>query len=299
MSRVVYLDGVWVPQEEAKISVFDHGLLYGDGVFEGIRAYHDRVFRLREHIDRLYASAHTIALQIPLSKEEMIGAVLETLRRNAEELREGGQIEAYIRLVVTRGVGDLGLDPRKCPRPTVFIITDRIVLYPPEFYEQGLKLITVATRRNLSTALNPAIKSLNYLNNILAKIEVIRAGLVEGLMLSAQGEVAEATGDNIFLVQNGELVTPPLHVGILPGITRQAVMELARAARIPVREEVFSQHTVYNADECFLTGTAAEVIPVVELDGRAIGTGQPGPVTKQLIESFRALTRREGVRIFN
>jgi len=299
MSRVVYLDGVWVPQEEAKVSVFDHGLLYGDGVFEGIRAYHDRVFRLREHIDRLYASAHTIALRIPLSKEEMIEALLETLRRNAEDLREGGHIEAYIRLVVTRGVGDLGLDPRKCPRPTVFIITDRIVLYPPEFYEQGLKLITVATRRNLSTALNPAIKSLNYLNNILAKIEVIQAGLVEGLMLSAQGEVAEATGDNIFLVQKGELVTPPLHVGILPGITRQAVMELAREAGIRVREEVFSQHSVYNADECFLTGTAAEVIPVRELDGRAIGTGQPGPVTKQLIESFRALTRREGTRIFN
>jgi branched-chain amino acid aminotransferase len=295
MSRVVYLrdgegPGRWVPQEEATVSVYDHGLLYGDGVFEGIRAYHGRVFRLPEHIDRLYASARTIRLAIPLSKEEMTETLLETLRRN-------GLKDAYIRLVVTRGKGDLGLDPRKCPHPTVFIITDAIVLYPPEFYEQGLRLITVATRRNIPSALDPAIKSLNYLNNILAKIEVLRAGLVEGLMLNHQGYVAEATGDNLFLVQKGELITPPLYVGLLPGITRQAVIELARAAGYPVREEVFTQHVVYNADECFLTGTAAEVIPVVEVDGRPIGQGQPGSITQRLIEDFRTLTQREGTPI--
>ena len=295
MSRVVYLrdgegPGHWVPQEQAAVSVYDHGLLYGDGVFEGIRAYHGRVFRLPEHIERLYASARTIQLAIPMSPEEMTEALLETLRRN--ELRD-----AYIRLVVTRGKGDLGLDPRKCPHPTVFIITDAIVLYPAEFYQQGLRLITVHTRRNLPTALDPAIKSLNYLNNILAKIEVIQAGLVEGLMLNNQGYVAEATGDNLFLVRGGELVTPPLHVGILPGITRRAVIELAQSAHYGVREDVFTQHFVYNAEECFLTGTAAEVIPVVEVDGRSIGDGSPGPITQRLIGDFRALTRQEGTPI--
>lgn len=295
MSRVVFLQaggepGRWVPEEQATVSVYDHGLLYGDGVFEGIRAYHGRVFRLREHIDRLYASARTIQLHIPLSKEQMAEVLLETLRRNDLS-------DAYIRLVVTRGRGDLGLDPRKCQHPTIFIITDAIVLYPPEFYEKGLRLITVTTRRNLPTALDPAIKSLNYLNNILAKIEVIQAGCIEGLMLNSQGYVAEATGDNIFLVQGQELITPPLFVGILPGITRQVVIELARAAHYPVREEVFTQHTVYNADECFLTGTAAEVIPVVEVDGRPIGNGQPGPITRRLIQEFRAFTQREGTPI--
>ncbi|HIE50286.1 MAG TPA: branched-chain-amino-acid transaminase [Armatimonadetes bacterium] len=290
MSRVVYLDGEWVAKEEAKISVFDHGLLYGDGAFEGIRAYNGRVFRLREHIDRLYASAQTILLDIPLSKEEMMEATLETLRRN-------NLSDAYIRLVVTRGPGDLGLDPRKCLRPTVFIITESIELYPPEYYAKGLEIITVATRRNLPTALDPSIKSLNYLNNILAKIEVIQAGVLEGLMLNAQGYVAEATGDNIFLVHRGELITPPISAGILPGITRAAVMELAQEEGISVREELFTQHFVYNAEECFLTGTAAEVIPVVKVDGRTIGSGRPGPITRRLMRAFRELTQREGVPI--
>jgi len=290
MSRVVYLDGEWVPTEEAKISVYDHGLLYGDGVFEGIRAYNGRVFRLREHLERLYRSAKTIWLTIPLSMEEMEGAIVETLRRN-------GLRDAYIRVVVTRGKGDLGLDPRKCPKPTVFIITDAIELYPPEFYEKGLEVITVATRRNIPTALNPGIKSLNYLNNILAKIEVIQAGLVEGIMLNAEGYVAEATGDNIFLVEKGHLVTPPPYVGILEGITRNAVIELARGMGLVVEERVFTQHVLYNADECFLTGTAAEVIPVVKVDGRIIGDGRPGPLTRRLMAAFRELTQREGVPI--
>lgn len=290
MSRVVYLDGEWVPTEEAKISVYDHGLLYGDGVFEGIRAYNGRVFRLREHLERLYRSAKTIWLTIPLSMGEMEEAILETLRRN-------GLRDAYIRVVVTRGKGDLGLDPRKCPKPTVFIITDAIELYPPEFYEKGLEVITVATRRNIPTALNPGIKSLNYLNNILAKIEVIQAGLVEGIMLNAEGYVAEATGDNVFLVEKGHLVTPPPYVGILEGITRNAVIELARGMGLVVEERVFTQHVLYNADECFLTGTAAEVIPVVKVDGRIIGDGRPGPLTRRLMAAFRELTQREGVPI--
>jgi len=291
MGLIIYLNGRFVPQEEAVVSVFDHGLLYGDGVFEGIRAYHGRVFKLREHIDRLYESAKSIALDIPLSREEMQEVVLETLRRN--RLHDG-----YIRLVVSRGVGDLGLDPRKCPKPTIFCIAASIQLYPEEYYERGLEVITVATRRNIAEAINPRIKSLNYLNNILAKIEAILAGVPEAIMLNNEGYVAEATGDNVFIVKNGCLVTPPPFAGLLEGITRNTIMELARARGISVRETLFTRHDLYVADECFLTGTAAEVIPVVRIDGRTIGDGKPGKLTTLLIGDFRELTRRDGVPIY-
>lgn len=291
MDRLVYINGQFVPAAEARISVFDHGLLYGDGVFEGIRAYNGRVFRLDAHLERLYDSAKALLLEIPLSVDEMRQAVLESLRRN--QLSDG-----YIRLVVTRGCGDLGLDPRKCHgKATVFIIADSIELYPEEFYERGLEVITVVTRRNLPEAINPAIKSLNYLNNVLAKIEVGQAGVLEGLMLNHEGYVAEATGDNIFIYSDERLVTPPPSVGILKGITRAAVIELAADLGIPVCEERFTRYVVYTAQECFLTGTAAEIIPVVVVDGRRIGEGVPGSVTKRLMERFRALTRSEGVPI--
>ncbi|GEA14149.1 MAG: branched-chain amino acid aminotransferase [Moorella sp. (in: firmicutes)] len=291
MGLIIYLDGQYVDEEEAKLSVFDHGLLYGDGVFEGIRAYHGRVFRLKAHIDRLYESARSINLDPGLTREEMTQVVLETCRRN--NLRD-----AYIRLVVTRGKGDLGLDPRKCPRPSVFCIAAAIELYPAELYEKGLEMVTLGTRRNAPDALDPRIKSLNYLNNIIAKMEATRAGAPEGLFLNKEGYVAEATGDNIFIVKNGQLITPPPFVGLLEGITRNAVMELAAGAGIPVYEKVFTRHDVYTADECFLTGTAAEVIPVVKVDGRAIGDGQPGPITRDLIARFRELTKTDGPEIF-
>ncbi|HUT75553.1 MAG TPA: branched-chain-amino-acid transaminase [Armatimonadota bacterium] len=291
MDRLVYINGQFAPAAEARISVFDHGLLYGDGVFEGIRAYNGRVFRLEQHLERLYDSAKALLLEIPLSADEMREAVLESLRRN--DLSDG-----YLRLVVTRGRGDLGLDPRKCrDGATVIIIADSIELYPREFYERGLEVLTVVTRRNLPEAINPAIKSLNYLNNVLAKIEVCQAGLLEGIMLNHEGYVAEATGDNIFLYADGRLVTPPLSVGILNGITRAAVIELAANLGIPVSEERFTRYVVYTADECFLTGTAAEIIPVVTVDGRKIGEGVPGAVTRKLMERFTALTRSEGVPI--
>jgi len=288
---IIYLDGRFVDEEEAKVSVFDHGLLYGDGVFEGIRAYNGRVFKLKEHIARLFESARHIALDPGLTREEMTEVVLETCRRN--NLRD-----AYIRLVVTRGRGDLGLDPRKCPKPLVFCIAAGIQLYPAELYERGLELVTVATRRNIPDALDPRIKSLNYLNNILAKIEATRAGAPEGLLLNREGYVAEATGDNIFIVKDGHLYTPPAYIGLLEGITRNTVMELARKLGIPAEEKVFTRHEVYTADECFLTGTAAEVIPVVRLDDRPIGDGRPGPITRRLISSFRELTMTEGAEIF-
>lgn len=291
MSLIIYLDGQFVPKEQAVVSVFDHGLLYGDGVFEGIRAYHGRVFRLGEHLDRLYESARSIAMEIPVSKDEMQEIVLETLRRN--NLRD-----AYIRLVVTRGVGDLGLDPRKCPKPTVFCIAASIQLYPEELYQRGLEVITVSTRRNISVACNPRVKSLNYLNNIYAKIEANLAGVPEAIMLNAEGYVAEATGDNIFLVKKGVLITPPAYVGILEGVTRNAVMDLARQKGIPVEEKLFTLHDVYTADECFLTGTAAEVIPTVKVDGRPIGDGKPGKITWELITAFRELTKVDGPLIF-
>lgn len=290
MAQLIYLDGELVEREQAKISVFDHGLLYGDGVFEGIRVYHGRVFRLDEHIKRLERSARAILLDIPLSHDELVAATVETCRAN-------GIDDGYIRLVVTRGVGDLGLDPRKCPKPSVFIIAANIQLYPEELYECGLSLITCSTRRNSPASLDPGIKSLNYLNNILAKIECIHADVPEGIMLTQAGLVSECTGDNIFIVRDGRVLTPPVEAGILDGITRAAVIELAADENIPVRETLFPITEVYVADECFLTGTAAELVPVVQVDGRTIGDGKPGPVTKRLLKRFRDLTRSEGTPV--
>ncbi|HPP52991.1 MAG TPA: branched-chain-amino-acid transaminase, partial [Thermoguttaceae bacterium] len=257
----VFINGQFVPQEEAKISVFDHGLLYGDGVFEGIRSYNGKAFRLQEHLDRLWNSAKAIWLQIPMSKQEMAEAIQEALQLNG--VRDG-----YIRVVVTRGVGTLGLDPNRCSSPQVIIIADKISLYPKEYYENGLEIVTVSTLRNHPAALSPRIKSLNYLNNILAKIEGLQAGCIEALMLNHKGEVAECTGDNIFLVRQGRLFTPPNDAGILEGITRAAVIQLARADGYEVFESPLTKHDVYIADECFLTGTAAEVVPVVKVDSR-------------------------------
>lgn len=291
MDSLIYLNGSFVCRSEARVSVFDHGLLYGDGVFEGIRAYRGMVFRLDDHLRRLYRGARAITLEIPLSFEEMRQAVVDSLRVNHLQ-------DAYIRLVVTRGEGDLGLDPRKCwGQPMVIIIADEIKLYPDEFYQHGLEVITVSTRRNTPAALNPAIKSLNYLNNIMAKIEVGRAGLQEGIMLNEQGFVAEATGDNVFIYKDERLLTPPAHIGILEGITRASVIELAQQAGLTVSEEVFTQFDIYSADECFLTGTAAEIVPVIAADGRKIGAGRPGPITKDLIERFRRITTKLGVPI--
>ncbi|MGE4357172.1 MAG: branched-chain-amino-acid transaminase [Candidatus Omnitrophota bacterium] len=289
MGIKIYLNGKMVAKEEAKISIFDHGLLYGDGVFEGIRSYNCLVFKLKEHIDRLYESAHTIMLNIPLSKEEMAKAIVETLKIN--RLRD-----AYIRVVVTRGEGDLGLDPRKCKKPNVFIIADKIVLYPDKYYREGLEIITVPTQRNIPEALNPQIKSLNYLNNILAKIEAINCGVEEAIMLNTLGYVAECTGDNIFMIKDNHLITPPPYVGILKGITRETVMELAEKDGIKVREDIITRHDLYNAEECFLSGTAAEIIPVVKIDSRIIGNGKPGKTTLKLMRAFKKLTRTEGVK---
>ena len=289
MEFKVYVNGKWVPKSHASVSVFDHGFLYGDGVFEGIRSYNGLVFKLKEHIDRLYESAHTLVLGFPLSKAAMQEAVVRTLQVNR-------LANAYIRVVVSRGTGDLGLDPRKCPKPTVIIITDTIRLYPRSLYTQGLKIVTVATCRNVPEALNPQIKSLNYLNNILAKIEAVNAGFEEALLLNAQGYVSECTGENIFVVKGNALLTPPPYVGILKGITRGAVMALGRGLGMEVREEVLTRHDVYNADEVFLTGTAAEIVPIVEVDSRRIGGGKPGQVTGELLREFRALTETDGVR---
>ena len=288
---LIYIDGEFLPKAEAKVSVFDHGLLYGDGVFEGIRSYNGRVFKLDEHLERLYDSAKSIMLQIPIPIETMKEKVLETLRLN--HLRE-----AYIRLIVTRGVGDLGLDPDKCPTPSIIIIADKITLYPPKFYEEGLDIVTVSVRRNYAEAINPRIKSLNYLNNILAKIEGKQAGAEEVLMLNAEGYVVECSGDNIFWVKNEVLVTPPVHIGILEGVTRNSVIDLARDAGMQVEERVFTRHDLYIADECFLTGTAAEVIPVVKIDRRPVGDGQPGKVTQKLIDAFRQYANSYGTLIY-
>ena len=286
MTLQVYINGRLVPKEQAAVSVFDHGFLYGDGVFEGMRSYSGRVFRLQAHLDRLWESARAIWLEIPLSQEEMTQAVYQTLQAN--DISDG-----YIRLVVTRGAGTLGLDPNKCSDPQVIIIADHIELYPAEFYEKGLHIVTASTIRNHPAALSPRIKSLNYLNNILAKIEGLQAGCVEALMLNHKGEVAECTGDNIFLVRRGELYTPPNDAGILEGVTRAAVIELARGMNLPVHEVPLTRHDVYVAQECFLTGTAAEVIPVVRVDGRAIGSGKPGPVTQELRRRFERLVREQ------
>jgi branched-chain amino acid aminotransferase len=283
----IYLNGTYLDEKHATVSVFDHGLLYGDGIFEGIRAYNGRVFKLKEHIERLYYSAKAILLNIPLSPAEMIRATVETCRAN--NTRDG-----YIRLVVTRGVGGLGLNPNRCKEPSIIIIADKIQLYPSEYYEKGLEIVTVPTTRNLHSALNPAIKSLNYLNNILAKIEANNAGCEEAIMLNAEGFVAECTGDNLFIVKNGKLFTPPLSAGALYGITRGVVIDLAREKGIDVIEPNLTRYDLFNADECFLTGTGAELIPVVKIDGRTIGTGKPGAVTKDLVKRYKELTQREG-----
>lgn len=284
MGLKIYINGQILPQEDAKISVFDHGLLYGDGVFEGIRAYNGKIFTLEEHLDRLYDSAAVIALKIPITKAEMASAIKKTMEAN-------NQTDSYIRLVVTRGVGKLGLDPNKCATPQVIIITDTIELYPKALYEKGLDVVTVATIRNHFSALDPKIKSLNYLNNILAKLESLQAGAGEALMLNKDGYVAECAGDNIFIFKGNTLLTPPASAGILIGITRNVVMELAAKMGIQVKEYLMTRYDLYIADECFLTGTAAEIIPVVKIDGRIIGTGKPGKATLDLLKRYRDLTR--------
>jgi len=285
----VYINGEYFDKKNAKVSVFDHGFLYGDGVFEGIRSYNRLVFRLNEHIDRLYESAHGIMMKINLSKKEMTKAVIDTLKLNSLD-------DAYIRLIVTRGIGDLGLDPRKCKAPSIIIITDKIQLYPEKLYKEGLKLITVPTPRNIPEALNPQIKSLNYLNNILAKIEAVNNGYEEALMFTASGYVAECTGDNIFIVKGDSLITPPAYLGILKGITRDAVMGIAKKLGFDVREDVLTRHNLFTADECFLTGTAAEIIPVVSIEKRTIGSGKPGKMTLKLMKEFKELTKKDGVK---
>jgi len=291
MGLTIYLNGDFVPEEEAKVSVFDHGLLYGDGVFEGIRAYNGRVFKLDEHLQRLYDSAKVIMLEIPLTIKEMEEAILETLRRN--NLRDG-----YIRAVITRGKGDLGVDPGKCPVAFVFIITSSIVLYDDKYYEVGLSVITSSIRRNATQAINPRIKSLNYLNNILAKIEAKNANVIEAIMLNNDGYVVECTGDNIFIIKDGVVTTPPAYIGALQGVTRNTVMDLARDMGLEVEEQIFNLYEVYIADECFLTGTAAEVIPVVKVDGRIIGDGKPGKITKELKKGFEQVTQATGTPIY-
>jgi branched-chain amino acid aminotransferase len=287
----VYIDGKFYDERAAKISVFDHGLLYGDGIFEGIRAYNGRVFKLKEHIDRLFYSAKAILLKLPLSHAEIMAAVVETCRRN--KVRDG-----YIRLVVTRGPGTLGLNPNRCKHPSVIIIAGKIQLYPVEFYQKGMEIITVPTVRNLHSALNPAIKSLNYLNNILAKIEANNSGCEEAIMLNAEGFVSECTGDNIFIIKEGQLLTPPLSAGALYGITRRAVMEIAAESGMTVAEPNLTRYDLFNADECFLTGTGAELVPVVKIDGREIGAGVPGPITRRLESQYHALTKVSGEPIY-
>ena len=289
MSLKIYLNGKLVAKEDAKVSVFDHGLLYGDGAFEGIRAYSGVVFRLKEHIDRLYETCHTMLIDIGMTKKDVIAALVKTLKANG--LRDG-----YIRLVVTRGDGDLGLDPRKCKgRPNIIIIADRITLYPDELYRNGLSIVTVPTVRNHPESVNPQLKSLNYLNNIMAKIEANNAGVPEAIMLDGNGYVAECTGDNIFMVKKGELKTP--QQGRLRGVTRDAVMELAaKRLKMKVEEAFITRHEMFNAEEVFLTGTAAELIPVVKIDGRVIGSGKPGPVTAKLLKLFREVTRKDGIK---
>ncbi len=287
---LIYLDGKLVPKDGAKVSVFDHGFLYGDGVFEGIRVYDGNVFRLEEHIERLYESARTLALEIPMSSEEMIRATLDTVAAN-------GKRDAYVRLVVSRGFGDLGIDPGNCVRPTVVIIVASIKLYPEEFYEKGVALITASVRRIPVECIDPRIKSLNYLNNILAKIEARRAGVLEAVMLNQLGRVAECTADNIFVVKDGVLKTPDTLEGALEGVTRGAVLDLASRAGIPAQETKLGPHDLYNADECFLTGTGAEIVPVIAVDGRKIGDGKPGAMTRRVIADFRELRKQDGIRV--
>src|SRR6056297_4035637 len=282
MSLKVNINGQLFDKEDAKISVYDHGLLYGDGVFEGMRTYAGKVFRLQQHLDRLNESARAIGLQLPITLEQLAEDTRATVAKN-------GIQDGYIRLVVTRGAGPLGLDPFVCSNPQVIIIADSITLYPDSYYQDGLELVTASTIRNHPAALSPRIKSLNYLNNIMAKMEGLRAGCVEALMLNHKGEVAECTGDNLFILRRGRLLTPPIDAGILEGITRNAVLELAQEAGIVTAEIPFTRHDIFISDECFLTGSAAEVVPVVRLDGRPLGTGKPGPITLQLMQRFHEL----------
>lgn len=292
MSIQIYLDGHHVSKEDAKVSVYDHGYLYGDGVFEGIRAYNGRVFKLQEHLERLYESARHILLDIPLTLKEMEEVTLETLRLN--QLRD-----AYIRIVVSRGPGDLGLDPRKCSQGTVVIIADKISLFPQEYYDNGLEIITAVTRQRVSDTMEPRIKSLNYLNNILVKIEAAHSGAMEAIMLNSAGYVVEGSGSNVFIVtKKGELLTPPTYLGILEGITRNVVIELAKEEGLTVKEIPFTRHDLFIARECFMTGTAAELIPVISIDRRKIGEGVPGPVTKKLMESFQNYAQNNGTRVY-
>lgn len=288
--KKIYLDGQLVDEADAKISVFDHGLLYGDGVFEGIRFYKGRVFRLEEHIRRLYDSAKSILLTIPITPEEMIKATCETVRAN-------GLTDGYIRLVVTRGVGPMGLSPFKCPKATIFIIADAITLYSKEAYENGLTMATCSTRRPSHDILSPQVKSLNYLNNIMAKVEAIQAGAEEGLLLNDVGLVAECTGDNIFIIRDGVISTPPITAGALPGITRGVAIEIAKELGIPLVEKDISRHDIYVCDECFLTGTAAEVIAATKLDQRVLGDGKPGPLTQKIIARFREIAESTGTPV--
>ncbi len=283
----IFLNGKFVNKENAKVSVFDHGFLYGDGAFEGIRSYNGVVFRLEEHIERLYESLHTLMIDPKMTKQEMIKVVVNTLKIN--KLKDG-----YIRLIVSRGEGDLGLDPRKCfGKPSIVIIADKITLYPAEFYQKGMEIITVPTTKNHVNALDAELKSLNYLNNILAKIEAVNSGYIEAIMLDANGYVSECTGDNIFVIKDGVLSTPML--GRLKGITREAILDIAKKFKFETQEGLISRHQVYNSDECFLTGTAAELIPVVKVDGRVIGNGRPGVMTSKLLKAFHVSTKKDGV----
>lgn len=287
---LVYIDGRYVPKSQAAVSVFDHGLLYGDGVFEGIRAYDGHIFKLDEHLERLYASAKSIGIAIPMPFDEM-------KRVHAEILVKNGLRDAYFRTVVTRGVGDLGLDPNKCAKPTVFVIADKIALYPPEKYEKGIAIVTASVRRTPPDSLNGRMKTLNYLNNILAKSEANHAGAQEALMLNHQGLVVECSAENLFLVRGSTILTPPVHLGALQGITRDSIIDIARGLEYKVHEEPFTLHDVYNAEEIFITGTGAELMPVVSVDRREIGTGKPGPVCRRLREAFPAYVRLHGTKI--
>ncbi|SEM34198.1 branched-chain amino acid aminotransferase [Mesobacillus persicus] len=288
----IYLNGEFVTKENAKISVYDHGFLYGDGVFEGIRVYSGNIFRMEEHMDRLYRSAKSIMLDIPHSQEELTNLIAETVEKNQLE-------NAYIRAVVSRGVGDLGLDPRNCVSANVVIIVEPLSIFPKELYETGLEIVTVPTRRNRPDVLSPKVKSLNYLNNILVRMEAQLANVNEALMLNDQGYVAEGSADNVFIVKGTTFYTPPGYIGALEGITRNAVMDFAKELGYEVKEEPFTRHDVYTADEVFLTGTAAEVIAVVKVDGRVIGEGQPGIHTNKILEEFRKRVIQEGVKVYS
>ena len=288
---LVYVNGKLIPEKDAKISVFDHGVLYGDGVFEGVRGYNGRIFKLKEHLERLYNSAKAIMLEIPLGFAELENAIIQTVRANKLK-------DCYIRIVVTRGVGDLGLDPRKCKTPTLFIIANKIELFPKRLYKEGISIVTAATRRNLPESVNPAIKSLNYLNNILAKIDAINSGVLEALVLNTEGYVSECTGENIFIYKKGTLFTPPVSAGALEGVTRDTVIEIALNQNIRTEEVLLTRYHLYIADECFLTGTAAEIMPVTKIDGRKIGSGKIGSFTQKISEEFQKVVEVEGIPVY-